>query len=57
MLGLLRTEVSIALPLQGRLETLMIYRREKSKFQKTNLIRGWCTEQEMQKLGWPELFC
>ncbi|CAE7851871.1 unnamed protein product [Symbiodinium microadriaticum] len=26
---------------KGRLETLMTYRREKSKSQKTNLIRGW----------------
>ncbi|OLQ03544.1 hypothetical protein AK812_SmicGene13477 [Symbiodinium microadriaticum] len=26
--------------------------REKTKSQKTNLVRGWCTEQEMVKLGW-----
>ena len=46
-----------ALPLPGRLETLMTYWREKTKSQKTNLVRRWCTEQEMIKLGCPECFC
>ncbi|CAE7791649.1 unnamed protein product [Symbiodinium sp. CCMP2592] len=39
---------------KGRLETLVKFKREKEKSQKSNLIRGWLTEKEMIKLGWDE---
>ena len=37
---------------QARIETLIKYRREKLRQQKSNVIRAWLTEEEMAKQAW-----